>query len=195
MRESLYTRNYVHSQGGSKCIKLLHFFLRITSSHVAEVRLAVYLIGVLGVEHNAVISHLFKERQIALQAFYTHYHADHTAKEAEARLIAARIRELTDPETGMKIWNGKNGQYESLKKKDIVILLRSLSGWAEEFVSVLNAEGIAAFAESRTGYFSAVEVETILNMLALIDNPMQDIPLVSVLKSPIGRPHKHHTSG
>lgn len=111
--------------------------------------------------------------------------ADYTAREAEARLIAAKIKEMTDPETGMKIWNGKKAQYELLKKKDIVILLRSLSGWAEEFLSVLSAEGIPAFAESRTGYFTAVEVETVLNMLALIDNPMQDIPLVGVLKSPI----------
>ena len=112
--------------------------------------------------------------------------ADYTAKEAEARLIAAKIKELTDPEQGMKIFNGKTGEYEPLKKKDIVILLRSLSGWSEEFLSVLGAAGIPAYAESRTGYFTAVEVETVLNMLALIDNPMQDIPLAGVLKSPIG---------
>ncbi len=111
--------------------------------------------------------------------------AEYTAKEAEARLIAAKIRELTDPEHGMKVWNRKTEQYEPLRKKDIVILLRSLSGWAEEFLSVLSAEGIPAFAESRTGYFTAVEVETVLNMLAIIDNPMQDIPLVGVLKSPM----------
>ena len=112
--------------------------------------------------------------------------ADYTAKEAEARLIAAKVKELTDPEHGMKIFNGKTGEYEPLKKKDIVILLRSLSGWSEEFLSVLGAAGIPAYAESRTGYFTAVEVETVLNMLALIDNPMQDIPLAGVLKSPIG---------
>lgn len=112
--------------------------------------------------------------------------ADYTAKEAEARLIASKIRELTDPETGMRIWNQKTGRYVPVKRNDIVILLRSLSGWAEEFLSVLGAEGIPAFAESRTGYFAAVEVETVLNMLSLIDNPMQDIPLAGVLKSPIG---------
>ena len=112
--------------------------------------------------------------------------ADYTAKEAEARLIAGEIKKLTDPEHGMKIFNGKTGEYEPLKKKDIVILLRSLSGWSEEFLSVLGAAGIPAYAESRTGYFTAVEVETVLNMLALIDNPMQDIPLAGVLKSPIG---------
>lgn len=112
--------------------------------------------------------------------------ADYTAKEAEARLIAGEIKKLTDPEHGMKIFNGKTGEYEPLKKKDIVILLRSLSGWSEEFLSVLGAAGIPAYADSRTGYFTAVEVETVLNMLALIDNPMQDIPLAGVLKSPIG---------
>lgn len=112
--------------------------------------------------------------------------ADYTAKEAEARLIAGEIKKLTDPEHGMKTFNGKTGEYEPLKKKDIVILLRSLSGWSEEFLSVLGAAGIPACAESRTGYFTAVEVETVLNMLTLIDNPMQDIPLAGVLKSPIG---------
>ena len=59
--------------------------------------------------------------------------ADLTEKEAEARLIASKIRELTDPDRGMKVWNGKEGRYEPLKRRDIVILLRSLSGWAEEF--------------------------------------------------------------
>ena len=112
--------------------------------------------------------------------------ADLTEKEAEARLIASKIRELTDPDRGMKVWNGKEGRYEPLKRRDIVILLRSLSGWAEEFLRVLSAEGIPAFADSRTGYFTAVEVEMVLNMLAVIDNPMQDIPLAGVLRSPIG---------
>lgn len=111
--------------------------------------------------------------------------ADYTVREAEARLIAGKIKELTDPQTGMQIWNAREERYEPLKKRDIVILLRSLSGWSEEFLRVLAAEGIPAFAESRTGYFTAVEVETVLNLLALIDNPMQDIPLAGVLKSPM----------
>lgn len=67
-----------------------------------------------------------------------------------------------------------------------MILLRSVSGWAEEFIEVLATQGIPAVAESRTGYFNTLEVETVLNLLAVIDNPMQDIPLASVLKSPFG---------
>ncbi len=112
--------------------------------------------------------------------------ADYTKKEAEARLIASKIKELTDPATGMRIWNRDKREYEPVRYRDIVILLRSMSGWAEEFLSVLESEGIPAFAESRTGYFTAVEVETVLNMLSVIDDPIQDIPLAAVLKSPIG---------
>ena len=46
--------------------------------------------------------------------------------------------------------------------------------------------GIPAFAESKTGYFTTIEVETVLNLLAVLDNPMQDIPLTAVLRSPVG---------
>ena len=68
-----------------------------------------------------------------------------------------------------------------------MILLRSVSGWAEEFIEVLATQGIPAVAESRTGYFNTLEVETVLNLLAVIDNPMQDIPLASVLKIAVWR--------
>lgn len=115
--------------------------------------------------------------------------ADYTEKELEAKLIAARIREMTDPETGIYIWdkrlNGIGG-YRIAQLRDIAILLRSTMGWSETLVSVLMNEGIRAYAESRMGYFNTIEVETVLSMLAVIDNPMQDIPLAAVLKSPIG---------
>ena len=66
----------------------------------------------------------------------------------------------------------------------MVILLRSLTGWAEVIQNVLMNQGIPVYAESRTGYFTTVEVETVLALLSVIDNPMQDIPLAAVLKSP-----------
>ena len=112
--------------------------------------------------------------------------SDFTSREMEAKVIARKIRALTDPETGLMIWDKKRSTYRIAEYKDMVILLRSLSGWAEEFVSVFMNEGIPAYAERKTGYFSAIEVETILSMLNIIDNPMQDIPLAAVLKSPIG---------
>lgn len=111
--------------------------------------------------------------------------ADYTSREIEARLIAARIRELTDSKDGLRIWDKKQGAYRIARGGDIVILLRSISGWSDSFLNVLTEEGIPAYAESGTGYFDTVEVETVLSMLAVIDNPMQDIPLAAVLRSPI----------
>ena len=111
--------------------------------------------------------------------------ADYTAREIEAKMIAARIREMTDSENGLKIWDKKSKEYRTARYGDMVILLRSLSGWAEDFVNILMNEGIPAFAERRTGYFTTIEVETILSFITVIDNPMQDIPLAAVMKSPI----------
>lgn len=111
--------------------------------------------------------------------------ADYTAREIEAKMIAARIREMTDPESGLMIWDKKSKEYRTARYGDMVILLRSLSGWAEDFVNILMNEGIPAYAERRTGYFTTIEVETILSFITIIDNPMQDIPLAAVMKSPI----------
>ncbi len=109
---------------------------------------------------------------------------DYTSREMEARAVAARIRQLVDPETGLPVWDGAAGKYRKAEYGDIVILLRSISGWSEAFINVLTQEGIPAMAETGTGYFDTVEVETVLAMLAVTDNPMQDIPLAAVLKSP-----------
>ncbi len=110
--------------------------------------------------------------------------ADFTARELEAKLIAARIRQLTDPDTGLKVWDKERKAYRTAEYGDMVILLRSISGWSESFIQVLTREGIPAFAETGTGYFDTLEVETVLAMLAVIDNPMQDIPLASVFRAP-----------
>ena len=110
---------------------------------------------------------------------------DYTAKELEARMIAGRIRELTDEKQGLMVWDKEENAYRRARFSDIVILLRSLSGWSEIFVNVLMNEGIPAYAQTKTGYFNTVEVETILSLLSVIDNPIQDIPLAAVMKSPI----------
>ncbi|TAH64437.1 MAG: hypothetical protein EWM47_12595, partial [Anaerolineaceae bacterium] len=67
--------------------------------------------------------------------------------------------------------------------KDIVILLRTMSGWSDVFVNTLMQEGIPAYADTGTGYFQSVEIMTILNMIRIIDNPRQDIPFAGVLYS------------
>ena len=111
--------------------------------------------------------------------------SDYTTRELEAKMIAGKIRELVHPETGLKVWDKEKSCYRVARYSDIVILLRSVSGWSEVLLNILIHDGIPAYAESRTGYFDTIEVETILSMLAVIDNPMQDIPLAAVLKSPI----------
>ena len=103
-------------------------------------------------------------------------------RQQEAMLISKRIKELL--KDGM-VSDG-NGGFRKVLKKDIVILLRTTAGWDDTFRKILESEGIPAYVESRTGYFSAIEVSTLLNLCKVIDNPRVDIPLVSVMHSYIG---------
>ena len=90
--------------------------------------------------------------------------------ELECKMIAAKVRELLE---------------RGYAYKDMVILLRSPHGVSREMVDIFGKEGIPAYAELKIGYFSAVEVETVLSFLAIIDNPRQDIPMAAVLRSPL----------
>ena len=67
-----------------------------------------------------------------------------------------------------------------------MILLRTASGWDETFREVLEAEGIPVYISSKTGYFAAQEVQELLQLLRVLDNPTQDIPLFGVMKSAFG---------
>ena len=111
--------------------------------------------------------------------------AVYTKKELEARNIAAKIKELTNPQTGLLIFDNKVKLHRPAQLRDVVILLRSMTGWAEVFVNTLMQEGIPAFADTGTGYFQTLEIMTLLNMLRIIDNPRQDIPFTGVLYSPM----------
>jgi ATP-dependent helicase/nuclease subunit A len=106
----------------------------------------------------------------------------------EARLVVNKIKELMRPDANGRIFNvydrGRK-EYRSVEYRDIVILLRTTRNWSEIFMDELTAGGIPAYADTGTGYFSTIEVQTILSLLQIIDNPMQDIPLLSVLRSPI----------
>lgn len=107
---------------------------------------------------------------------------DQTAQEMEALAIAQRIQRMVGTE---EILDKETGEYRKVTYGDIVILLRTSSGWAEPFSQVLTARGIPVYTASRTGYFSAQEIVTLLNYLRVCDNPRQDIPLTGVLHSPI----------
>lgn len=97
--------------------------------------------------------------------------------ELEARAAAAKIREITQ--------KGIRGSWFP-EYRDIVILVHALKGWSETFVRVFSEEGIPLVTTSKSGYFSAPEVQTMIQMLKILDNPRQDIPLTGVLASRIG---------
>jgi ATP-dependent helicase/nuclease subunit A len=105
-----------------------------------------------------------------------------TARELEALAIAHKIQDMAGRE---KVLDKETGEYRPLEYGDIVILLRTFTGWAETFSEVLSAQGIPSYTTSKTGYFSTTEVVTLLNYLRICDNPLQDIPLAGVLRSPI----------
>ena len=107
--------------------------------------------------------------------------------ELEAKAVGMEIRTLMQAQevTEEMPREGNPGKLRPVRYSDIVILLRSMSGWADTFVKVLGGLGIPARAAAGTGYFSAIEVQTALNLLRLLDNPRQDIPMAAVLSSPV----------
>lgn len=109
------------------------------------------------------------------------------APELEARAVGTEIRRMMK---GQRVKCDDSVQENGdglrpVRYGDMVILLRSLGEWADTFVKVLGEMGIPIRATSGTGYFSALEVQTALNLLKLLDNPRQDIPMAAVLSSPI----------
>ncbi len=104
-------------------------------------------------------------------------------KEAEALTIARKIRELC---VSFQVLDKESGELRPVKYSDMVILLRTNSGWDEEFKAVLEKEGIPVYITSKTGYFAATEVQDLLQFLRVLDNPCQDIPLFGVMKSMFG---------
>ena len=101
----------------------------------------------------------------------------------EARFVANKIQELL--KSGYMVYDKKIG-YRPIKPKDIVILLRATSASAPIYEKELSDLNLPVFSDSSTSYLESVEIETILSVLKIIDNPLQDIPLVVVLRSIIG---------
>lgn len=109
-----------------------------------------------------------------------------TERELEARMTALRIRELME---NQQILDKETETYRPARYSDITILLRTMSGWAETFKKILNSCGIPASVTTKTGYFSAPEIVTVLDYLRILDNPLQDIPLAGAMR---GMPDGFH---
>lgn len=105
----------------------------------------------------------------------------------EAKLVSKRIKELFEAKDGkrFKVFDKETKEYRDVKYKDIVILLRATKNWSEIFLDELGAEGIPVYADTGSGYFESIEIRTIMSLLKIIDNPLQDVPMIAVLKSPI----------
>ncbi|SEH96493.1 DNA helicase/exodeoxyribonuclease V, subunit A [Halobacillus karajensis] len=104
----------------------------------------------------------------------------------EARAYGKMIRKWLGYEGSapLQVVDKETETKRPLQYRDIVILMRSMT-WAPTIVEELKQQGIPIYAELSTGYFEAIEIKIMLSLLKVIDNPMQDIPLASVLKSPI----------
>lgn len=109
--------------------------------------------------------------------------SEYDVKQVEALGIANRIRELKET---FQVTDKASGKLRQVEFRDMVILLRSGSGWEDEFKSVFEKEGIPAYITGKTGYFSTKEIQDVLQFLRVLDNPMQDIPLFGVMKSIFG---------
>lgn len=101
----------------------------------------------------------------------------------EAKFVANKIQELINSK--YQVYDKKIG-FRNITYKDIVILLRATSTPAPIYEKALNDLQIPVFSDTGTQYLESVEIQTIISILKIIDNPMQDIPLVTVLRSPIG---------
>lgn len=111
-----------------------------------------------------------------------------TKASLEARLIGNKIKELTTKNKDNKyysVYDKKLNDYKKIEYKDIVILLRSTKTVAQIFQKELSNMDIPVFVDMDNGYFETLEIKTIISLLKVIDNPYQDIPIISILKSPI----------
>ena len=105
--------------------------------------------------------------------------------ELEAKFVANKIKKMVEEK--FQVWDKKQGKYRDIQYKDIVILLRSTSSIAPIYEQEMLNVSIPVFSDSSQEYLEAIEIQTMMSLLKIIDNPMQDIPLVTVMRSNIGK--------
>ena len=101
----------------------------------------------------------------------------------EAKFVAKKIKELIN--SNYQVYDKKIG-YRPIQYRDIALLLRATSIQAPIFEKEMQELGIPVFSDTSAEYLDSIEIQTIISVLKIMDNPRQDIPLVTVLRSPIG---------
>ena len=104
--------------------------------------------------------------------------------EVEAMFVANKIKQLIDNK--FQVYDAKAKEKRDIKYKDIVVLLRSTKISAPIFEKKIIKLGIPVFSDSSSEYLESLEIQTIMNLLKIIDNPLQEIPLVATMRSTIG---------
>lgn len=108
--------------------------------------------------------------------------ADLSRTEYEARAVALRLARLK--ETGFQVWDKESKAHRPVEWRDMVVLLRSPRNKAETFAQEFARQGVPLEVE-RGGFYETTEVSDLLNLLRLLDNPLQDVPVLAVLRSPL----------
>ena len=103
----------------------------------------------------------------------------------EATVIAERIRELVDSKYQVTVMENGEPKLRDITYSDIAIILRSANTHGSDFENVLLSYDIPCYASGGKGYFDTVEVGVVLAFLSVLDNPSQDIPLITILHSPM----------
>lgn len=107
---------------------------------------------------------------------------DYSRAELEASLIAKKIISLV----GKPLYRSRQGREEIIQYKDFGVLLRSVAQNGQAYLKVFRDYQIPTYFEGQTRYYESLEITTIINLLNLLDNDHQDIPLLSLMVSPIG---------
>lgn len=197
-KEVVDSVNYIFRQIMSESIGELEYTEREALNPGAQYKPSIDEAALCG---GAVELHLIEKNGEASQPFQPDENDDEVQLElqdedeedldsvqVEARMVGTRIKELMNLKDGKsyRVFDKALKEYRPLEYRDIVILMRATSNWAPVFMEELNGMGIPVYADTGTGYFNTTEVKTVLSLLQIVDNPLEDIPLLAVLRSPIG---------
>ncbi|MHC4060048.1 MAG: helicase-exonuclease AddAB subunit AddA [Planctomycetota bacterium] len=111
-----------------------------------------------------------------------------SSRQHQAMMIARRIRRMVGAENGraeFEIFDKQQDRFRPVEYRDIVILMRSLAAKAGDYVELLRLAGVPVRCDAVAGYFEATEIRDMLCLLKVLDNPVRDIELAAVLRSPV----------